>query len=255
MRNITKSQPEKKLTEILIRRAGRNNTGKVTVGSRGGGQKVLYRMIDFRRNKYDIKGKVAAFEYDPNRNVEIALVLYEDGEKRYILCPLGLKVGDTVVSSQKTVEAKLGNAMKLRDIPIGIPIHNIELHVNKGGQIGRGAGTMATVLAVDSGFAQVKLPSGEVRQIPEDCMATIGQLANIDWKTTPIGSAGRARRMGMRPHVRGTAQNPRSHPHGGGEGRSGEGMHPKTPWGKPARGLKTRKRNKYSNRFIIKKRK
>lgn len=254
MRELTKSTPEKKLTEILVRRAGRNNTGKVTMGSRGGGAKVFYRMIDFKRDKYDIRGKILAFEYDPNRNVEIALVIYEDGEKRYILHPEGLKVGDKIISSQKLIEASLGNAMKLKFIPIGTPIHNIELHTNKGGQIVRGAGTLASVLATDGGFAQVKLPSGEVRQIPEDCMATVGQLANADWKTTPIGSAGRARRMGIRPHIRGTAQNPRSHPHGGGEGRSGEGMHPKTPWGKPARGLKTRKKGKYSDRFIIKKR-
>ncbi|OGG16825.1 50S ribosomal protein L2 [Candidatus Gottesmanbacteria bacterium RIFCSPHIGHO2_02_FULL_39_11] len=254
MRNITKSIPEKKLTEILIRRAGRNNTGKVTAGSRGGGFKRFYRMIDFKRDKYDVSGKIVALEYDPNRNVEIALVLYEDGEKRYILSPLGIKVGDTIISSQKLIEAKLGNAMKLQYVPIGTPIHNIELHINKGGQIVRGAGTLATVLATDSGFVQVKLPSGEIRQIPQDCMATVGQLANTEWKTTPIGSAGRARRMGIRPHVRGTAQDPRSHPHGGGEGRSGEGMHPKTPWGKPARGLKTRKKGKYSDRFIIKRR-
>lgn len=254
MRIITKNHPEKSLKTIYKPQAGRNSSGKITSRHRSGGQKRFYRYIDFKRDKLEVSGKVLDFEYDPNRNVQIALIGYKDGDRRYILTPLGMNIGDTILASQKT-DAKPGNAMPLSEIPIGTPIHNIEIHKGKGGQIVRGAGTMATVLSKDGGFAQVKLPSGEVRMIDKHCFATVGQLANIEWKTTPIGSAGRARRMGMRPKVRGTAQDPRSHPHGGGEGRSGEGMHPKTPWGKPARGGKTRKKGKYSDRYIIKRRK
>jgi large subunit ribosomal protein L2 len=198
---------------------------------------------------------VLAFEYDPNRNVSIALIGYNDGEKRYLLAPVGLKINDIIMSGHDA-EIKPGNTLPLSKIPVGTPIHNLELHKGKGGQIVRSAGNTASILAKEGGFAQVKLPSGETRMIPENCFATIGQLSNVEWKDTPIGSAGRARHMGRRPHVRGTAQHPNSHPHGGGEGRSGEGLkQPKTPWGKPARGLKTRKKNKYSNRYIIKRRK
>lgn len=255
MRVITKRKPENSLIEILSKNSGRNNTGKVTVRHKGAREKRFYRNLDFKRDKLNVEGHVLAFEYDPNRNVEIALVQYADGEKRYILRPLDLQVGDKV-SSGENLEAKVGNSMPLSLLPIGTPIHNIELHKGAGGQLARGAGAMATILAKEDTYAHVKLPSGEIRKIPLDCFATVGQLANIDWKTTPIGMAGRARHRGIRPTVRGTAQDPRSHPHGGGEGRSGEGLtQAKTPWGKPARGLKTRKKGKYSNSLIIQRRK
>lgn len=255
MRKITKNQPEKSLIEILPKKSGRNNSGQITARHKGGREKRYYRIIDFKRDKYDVLGIVSAFEYDPNRNVQIALIQYADGVKRYILAPQGLAIGDTVVSG-KEVEVKLGNCLPLAKIPIGLPIHNIELAHGRGGQAVRGAGTLATILAREGGFAQVKYPSGELRKIPENCYATIGQLANIGWKATPLGKAGKSRHMGIRPKVRGTAQHPDSHPHGGGEGRSGEGLkQPKTPWGHPARGLKTRNKKKYSNRYIIQKRK
>jgi large subunit ribosomal protein L2 len=255
MIQITKTKPEYSLIKILPKKSGRNATGKITARHIGGREKRYYRVIDFRRDKIGIQGKVLAFEYDPNRNVTIALISYNDGEKRYILAPLGLDI-NCVIESGKDAPVKPGNCLPISNIPIGTPIHNVEIHKGKGGQIARGAGNMATILAKDAGFAQVKLPSGEIRMIVESCSATIGQLANVEWKDTPIGSAGRARHMGIRPHVRGTAQDPRSHPHGGGEGRSGEGLkQPKTPWGKPARGLKTRKKNKYSNSYILQRRK
>lgn len=254
MKYITKSKPEKSLLSVLPKRSGRNATGHITAHQQGGRQKRFYRNIDFMRDKQNIAGLVEAFEYDPNRNVHIALIQYPDGEKRYILTPLGLKIGDKV-SSGLAVEVKTGNSMPLSQVPIGTPIHNVQLHPKRNAQVVRSAGTMATVLARDSGFAQVKLPSGEVRLIPEICFATIGQLARVEAKAIQLGTAGRARRMGRRPHVRGTAQNPRSHPHGGGEGRSGEGMHPKTPYGKSARGNKTRNKTKYSNKYILKRRK
>lgn len=245
----------KYLSFRLVKKAGRANNGQITSRHQSGGHKKFYRIIDFKRDKLGMNGEVVALEYDPNRNVRIAMIQYRDGEKRYILSPVGLHIGDSVISG-KDVEPKTGNAMPLAQVPIGTPIHNIELQPGTGGKLIRGAGGMATVLAVDSGFAQVKLPSGELRMIPQTCYATIGQLSNPEWKDTPIGKAGRARHMGRRPKVRGTAQNPRSHPHGGGEGRSGEGLkQPKTPWGKPARGLKTRKKGKYSDIYIIKKRK
>lgn len=254
MRHITRSTPEKSLTELLHKQSGRNSTGQITAHHQGGRQKRFYRMIDFKRDKLNVEGKIDAFEYDPNRNVEIALVHYIDGEKRYILSPAGLSVGDSVIAGLD-VEPKVGNSMPLSRVPIGTPIHNIEYHPGRGGQIVRGAGTLATVLSREGNFAQVKLPSGEVRQIAQNCYATIGQLSHIDAKATHLGTAGRARRLGMRPKVRGTAQNPSSHPHGGGEGRSGEGMHPKTRWGKSARGNKTRNKKKYSNRYILQRRK
>lgn len=253
MMQVSKFEPEKSLTFILPKKSGRNNTGKITARHIGGRKKRFYRMIDFRRDKLNITGLVEAIEYDPNRNVDIALIHYKDGSKRYILNP-GLSVGDTVISGSE-VEPKTGNSMPLKVVPIGTPIHNIELTRGRGGQIVRSAGTMATVLAKEGGFAHVKLPSGEVRKIAEDCYATVGQLGNIDVKTTHLGTAGRARLFGRRPKVRGTAQHPGSHPHGGGEGRSGEGMHAKTPWGKLARGVKTRKRRKFSNRYILQRRK
>jgi large subunit ribosomal protein L2 len=255
MREITKNKPEKKLTKILPKKSGRNSTGHITARHIGGREKRFYRTIDFRRDKLDMPGKVMAFEYDPNRNVSIALVGYKDGDKRYILAPLGLKINDIIMSG-KGAEIKPGNCLPLFGIPVGTPIHNLEIHKGKGSQMVRGAGNMALIQAKDKGFAQVKLPSGEVRIVDLDCFATIGQLSNIEWKDVQVGSAGNARHRGRRPEVRGTAQHPDSHPHGGGEGRSGEGMkQPKTPWGKPARGLKTRNRKKYSNRYIIQKRK
>jgi large subunit ribosomal protein L2 len=244
-----------KLKKILSKNSGRNNTGQVTARHKGGREKRYYRVVDFKRDKYSILGRVISFEYDPNRNLPVAKVQYRDGEKRYILRPLDLSIGDTVIS-QKDAEVKVGNALTLSNIPVGIPIHNIELHKGRGGQIVRSAGTQAFVLAQEEKFTQVKMPSGEVRQIPRDCFATIGQLANVEFKDLFLGKAGRSRHLGIRPKVRGTAQNPRSHPHGGGEGRSGEGMkQPKTPWGKPARGLKTRKKGKYSNQYILQRRK
>lgn len=251
---ITKIKPEKSLVAILPKKSGRNNTGKVTVRGVGGREKRYYREIDWMRNKFDMPGQVIAIEYDPNRNVNIALIMYTDGVKKYILQPSGLKVGDTVISG-KDVEIKVGNSLPILSIPIGIPIHNIELHPGRGGQLARSAGSMATVVAKEGEFAHIKLPSGELRMIPIDGLATIGQLSNIDFKNIHLGSAGRARHLGIRPKVRGTAQNPRSHPHGGGEGRSGEGMHPKTAQGKSARGNKTRKKNKHSNKYILERRK
>lgn len=244
----------KSLIAILPKNSGRNNVGKVTARHIGGREKRYYREIDFKRNKFNVTGKVLVFEYDPNRNVDIVLIQYPDGEKRYILRPIGLQIGNSIVSGE-SAEVKVGNSLPLSKIPIGTPIHNIELHQKCGGQIVRGAGTAAYVLAKEDSFTQVKLPSGEVRRVSDNCFATIGQLANVERKAQILGKAGRSRHMGIRPKVRGTAQNPRSHPHGGGEGRSGEGMHPKTSWGKPARGLKTRKKGKYSDKLIIQKRK
>lgn len=247
--------PVKKLTSILPKQSGRNNTGKVTSRHQGGREKRFYREIDFKRDKYNVPGRVVAFDYDPNRNVEIVLIHYSDGEKRYILRPVGLNINDTIVSGNN-VEVKIGNSMPLSQVPVGTPIHNLELSRGRGSQIVRGAGTMAVVLAKEENFAHVKLPSGEVRKIAVNCIATIGQISNVDWKNQSLGKAGTSRHMGIRPKVRGTAQDPRSHPHGGGEGRSGEGMkQAKTPWGKPARGLKTRKKTKYSNRYILQRRK
>lgn len=252
---ITKRGPERSLVSILPKNSGRNNTGQVTIRHQGGRNKRYYREIDFKRNRVDVTGKVIAFEYDPNRNVEIALIQYADGQKSYILRPVGLNIGDTVKSG-KGAGITPGNALPLDEIPIGTAVHNLELYPGRGGQIVRGAGTLATVLAKEGETVHVKMPSGEIRRFNKNAVATIGQLSNIDWKNRSFRKAGVSRHMGIRPTVRGTAQDPRSHPHGGGEGRSGEGMkQPKTPWGKPARGYKTRKKNKYSDRFIISKRK
>jgi large subunit ribosomal protein L2 len=245
----------KRLKTMIGRRGGRDTRGQVSVRHRGGGSKRFLRKIDFKRNKRDIKGRVEALEYDPLRNVGIALVVYPDGERRYILAPEGLPVGQEVMASQEA-EIKVGNSLPLRQIPVGTPIHNLELVPGRGGQIVRGAGTMATILAKEDKMAQVKLPSGEIRLIPLDSWATIGQLGNVGEKLKKLRKAGDSRHRGIRPTVRGVAQNPRSHPHGGGEGRSGIGMPgPKTPWGKIARGKKTRRRVKYSDRFILKRRK
>ena len=244
----------KNLKEILKKHSGRDSSGQVSVRHQGGRQKRYYRMIDFKRDKKDVKAKIIAFEYDPNRNVDIALLEYKDGEKRYILNPLNLKLGDEVISSEQA-DIKLGNALPLKNIPLGVEVHNVELYPKQGGKVIRGAGTFAVVVAKEDKYVHLKLPSGEVRKFYSDCYATVGRLGNVGFKDEEIGKAGRKILMGIRPTVRGTAQNPRSHPHGGGEGRSGEGMHPKTPWGKPAKGKKTRKRNKWSNMMIVKKRK
>ncbi len=249
---ITKKAPEKSLTEYLKKNAGRNNQGKITVRHQGGGNKVKYRIIDFKRDKRDIPARVAAIEYDPNRSAFIALLNYADGEKRYILAPLNLKVGDTVVASENA-DIKPGNALPIASIPVGTLIHNVEIKPGRGGQMVRTAGAYAQLMAKEGDYAQVRLPSGEVRKIPMSAYATIGTVGNTDHENVRIGKAGRTRHMGIRPSVRGVVMNPCDHPHGGGEGKSPVGMPaPVTPWGKPALGLKTRKHKKYSNRLIVK---
>lgn len=251
---ITKKEPEKSLLLPLKRKAGRSNQGKITVRHRGGGAKRKLRIIDFKRDKLGIPGKVASIEYDPNRSANIALINYVDGEKRYILAPLGLKVGD-VISSGEGAEIKPGNTLPLKLIPMGTAVHNIELHLGKGGQMVRSAGMSAQIMAKEAGYILVRLPSGELRRFDERCMATIGQVGNIDHSNINLAKAGANRHRGLRPSVRGSAMTPRDHPHGGGEGRSPIGMPgPKTPWGKPALGFKTR-RNKRSNKLIVKRRK
>jgi large subunit ribosomal protein L2 len=250
---ITKSTPEKSLTEALRKKGGRNNSGHVTVRHRGGGHKRRYRVIDFKRNKFDSVAEVIAIEYDPNRTARIALVQYEDNERRYIIAPLGLKVGDRVANGEKS-QLRTGDALEIRDIPVGTLIHNIELLPGKGGQLVRSAGSSAQLLAKEGSYAQVRMPSGEVRLINDRCMATIGQVGNTDHGNIKLGKAGRKRWMGIRPTVRGSAMDPASHPHGGGEGRSPIGMPgPKTPWGKPALGKRTRV-NKRTDKFIVRRR-
>lgn len=252
VQDYSTAKPHKPLTQALKKNSGRNAHGHVTTRHRGGGVKRRYRVIDFRRNKIDIDARVMSLEYDPNRSATIALLMYRDGEKRYILAPDGLKVGDTVTSGL-SAEPKLGNALPLKKIPIGMPVHNIELKAGAGAQIARSAGTAALIQSKENHIVTIKLPSGEVRLLKEDCFATIGQVSNLDHKNRQLGKAGRRRHMGWRPSVRGVAQHPGSHPHGGGEGRSGIGMPgPKTPWGKPALGKKTRNKYKYSNKYIIK---
>ncbi len=252
---ITKTTPERSLLEPLKKNAGRNSYGRITVRHRGGGNKQKYRVIDFKRNKFDIPATVIGIEYDPNRSANIALLQYEDGEKRYIIAPYGLTDGDTVISSA-TADIKPGNALPISSIPVGTLIHNIELSPGKGGQLVRSAGNSAQLMAKEGEYAQVRLPSGEVRMVRLNCIATIGQVGNIDHENISIGKAGRKRHMGIRPTVRGVVMNPNDHPHGGGEGKSPIGMpSPVTPWGKPALGLKTRKKNKQSNKFIVKGRK
>lgn len=251
-RGLTTSTPEKSLTSAHKQNSGRNAHGHVTTRHRGGGAKRRYRIIDYKRNKPGVEARVVSIEYDPNRSANIALLYYRDGEKRYILCPDALTV-DTYIVAGPDAEPKVGNALPMKKIPIGLPIHNLELKTGRGGQIVRSAGTMAMIQSKEGEFVTVKLPSGEVRLIKGECFATIGQVSNLEHKNRKIGKAGRKRHMGWRPSVRGIAQHPGSHPHGGGEGRSGIGMPgPKTPWGKPALGYKTRGKFKYSNKYIIK---
>ncbi|MBQ4160115.1 MAG: 50S ribosomal protein L2 [Clostridia bacterium] len=251
---ITKKSPERSLLETLKKHAGRNSYGKITVRHRGGGNRRKYRVIDFKRDKDLVKANIIAIEYDPNRSANIALLQYEDGEKRYIIAPYGVKVGDVLVSG-KGADIKPGNAMNIEDIPVGTLIHNIELYPGRGAQLVRSAGTAAQLMAKDGGYAQVRLPSGEVRMVRLDCKATIGQVGNIDYENIKIGKAGRKRHLGWRPTVRGSVMNPCDHPHGGGEGKSPIGRpSPVTPWGKPALGLKTRKHKAKSNKFIVKRR-
>ncbi|WP_322823026.1 50S ribosomal protein L2 [Chloroflexus sp.] len=251
---ITKKKPESRLIEPLRKKAGRNNQGRITVRHRGGGHKRFYRIIDFKRNKFGIPAKVQAIEYDPNRTARIALLAYADGEKRYIIAPLGLKVGDTVMSGPDA-EIRIGNALPLSAIPLGTQIHNIELEIGRGGVLVRSAGTAAQLMAKEGDYAIVRMPSGEMRMIHLRCMATIGQVGNVDHQNIRLGKAGRSRWLGRRPRVRGAAMNPRDHPHGGGEGRAPRGMStPKTKWGKPARGVKTRHNPRF-DRFIVRRRK
>lgn len=250
---LSKNRPPRKLRKILTKRSGRNASGIITTHHQGGREKRFYRQIDWKRNKSEL-AKVISIEYDPNRTSNIALLQYTDGEKRYILAPDGVKVGQNIMSGE-TAPLTAGNALPLRAIPVGSLIHNIEVTPGRGGQFVRGAGTAAVVQGFEEKFALVKLPSGEIHRFPLEAYATLGQVDNVNWKNMIMGTAGRKRHMGVRPTVRGTAQNPRSHPHGGGEGRSGEGMHPKTPWGKSARGNRTRRKSKYSNKLIVSRRK
>lgn len=250
---ITKDKPEKSLLLPIKKRGGRNNQGRTTIRHRGGGAKRMLRILDFKRDKLGVPGKVAAIEYDPNRSAYIALIHYADGEKRYILAPSGLKVGDTIKSGSDA-QARPGNALPLKSIPTGSLIHNIELQAGKGGQLVRSAGTAAQLMVKEGNYALVRLPSSEVRRIPGNCLATIGQTGNIDYRSIKLGKAGRKRWSGRRPTVRGSAMTPRDHPHGGGEGRSPVGLPgPKTPWGKPAMGYRTRK-PKASDKTIVKRR-
>lgn len=245
----------KHLSSILRKHSGRDTRGHVSVRHQGGRHKRFYRTIDWLRDKDDIGATVTAIEYDPNRSSDVALLAYSDGEKRYIIAPLGLTVGQKIASGD-SVDIKVGNALPLRSIPIGTVVHNLEIRPRSGAQLIRSAGTGATILAKDQNSIQIKLPSGEIRVFSGDCKATVGQIGNMDWKNRVIGKAGRSRHMGRRPTVRGVAQNPRSHPHGGGEGRSGIGMpSPKSPWGKHTLGKRTRKRVKYSDKFIISRKK
>ena len=249
---LTRSTPEKSLLRPIRKKGGRNSYGRTTCRHRGGGHKRHYRMIDFKRDKVDIPAKVATIEYDPNRSARIALLHYMDGEKRYILAPQRLQVGDTVVSGEEA-DIKPGNALPLHKIPLGTHIHNIELRVGQGGQIVRSAGAYAQLMAKENKYALIKLPSGDVRMVLLNCRATIGQLGNVEHENIDLGKAGRKRRLGRRPKVRGVAMNPVDHPMGGGEGRSSGGRHPCTPWGKPTKGYRTRKR-KPSDRYIVKRR-
>ncbi len=250
---LTTRSPEKKLTRALRKKGGRNNTGRITIRRRGGGHKRRYRIIDFKRDKFDMPAKVMTVEYDPNRSANISLVQYTDGEKRYILSPVGLRVDDQVVSGSKA-SLKIGHCLMLKNIPAGLFVHNIELIPNKGGQMVRSAGGSAQVMAHDGGMCTLKLPSGEIRMVREECMATIGQVGNRSHEQIVSGKAGRSRWLGRRPKVRGVAMNPVDHPMGGGEGKSSGGRHPTTPWGKPTKGFKTRKKNKKSNSMIVKRR-
>lgn len=251
---VTKTRPEKSLLEPLKKHAGRNNSGSITCRHRGGGTKRKYRVIDFKRNKLEVPARVAAIEYDPNRTARIALLHYTDGEKRYIIAPSGLQVGDTVLSSEHA-DILPGNCLPLSNIPTGTTIHNIEMKIGGGGQLVRSAGSGAVLMAKEGKYALLRLPSGEVRKVLQACRATIGQVGNIDHYNVAIGKAGRTRWKGRRPSVRGVAMNPIDHPMGGGEGRSSGGRHPCSPWGMPTKGYKTRSRKKPSNQYIVKRRK
>jgi large subunit ribosomal protein L2 len=250
--DLTTDKPHKPLLTTKKRTSGRNNLGKMTVRHRGGGHKRHYRVVDFKRDKFGIPGKVATIEYDPNRSARIALINYVDGEKRYIIAAAGLQVGQTIVSGPES-DILTGNALPIKNIPLGTQIHNIELKPGKGGQMARSAGSFAQLVAKDSGMAQLRLPSGEIRIVSVDCMATVGQVGNVERENVSIGKAGRSRWLGKRPAVRGVAMNPVDHPHGGGEGKTSGGRNPVTPWGQPTRGYKTRN-NKRTDKFIIKRR-
>ena len=251
---VTKKEPEKSLLTPLKSKAGRNNYGRITVRHQGGGAKRKYRIIDFKRNKDGVPGKVAGIEYDPNRSSNIALIHYVDGEKRYIIAPLKLKVGDTIVSGPEA-DITIGNCLPLKNIPVGTLVHNIELKAGKGGQMVRSAGASAQLMAKEGNYATLRLPSGEMRQVRLECRATVGTVGNLDHQNVRIGKAGRKRHMGIRPTVRGSVMNPNDHPHGGGEGRAPVGRSgPVTPWGKPALGYKKRKKNKPSDKYIVRRR-
>ena len=250
---ITATKPHKPLTEPLTKSGGRNSRGRVTMWQRGGGHKRTYRIIDFKRDKPDVPGKVATIEYDPNRSARIALVAYADGEKRYILQPVGMKVGDSVVAGER-VDILPGNALPLKNIPLGTQLHNVEMKPGKGGQIARSAGSSVQLIAKEGNYASLRMPSGEVRRILKECLATVGQVGNVDHENISLGKAGRTRWLGRRPNVRGVAMNPVDHPLGGGEGSTAGGRHPVSPWGQPSKGYKTRGR-KPSDKFIIQRRK
>ena len=253
---ITKTKPERKLTIALRKSGGRNNFGRITSRRRGGGHKRRYRIIDFKRNKFDMQATVIAIEYDPNRSPRIALLQYKDNEKRYIIAPDGVKVGDKLISSiEKEIPFKTGNSTCLKNIPDGMLVHNIELKPKKGAQMARSAGSYARIMAKEDKMITLKLPSGEMRMVEENCLATIGVVGNKNHENIKIGKAGRSRWLGKRPKVRGVAMNPVDHPHGGGEGKTSGGRHPVSPWGTPTKGYKTRKKNKNSNKFIVKRRK
>ena len=250
---ITTKTPHKPLTRALRKKGGRNSNGRVTVRHRGGGHRRRLRIIDFKRDKRDIQAQVITIEYDPNRSARIALIEYQDKEKRYIVAPVGLVVGSTIIAGE-TADIRTGNALPLRNIPLGTQIHNIELTKGKGAQAVRSAGASAQIMAKEGKYAHVKMPSSEIRLIDQDCYATIGQIGNVDHENISLGKAGRSRWLGRRPKVRGVAMNPVDHPHGGGEGKSSGGRHPSTPWGKPTKGYKTRKKSKRTNKFIVKRR-
>ncbi|MFH1522309.1 MAG: 50S ribosomal protein L2 [Patescibacteria group bacterium] len=253
--DITKKKRHKALVKIKKKRGGRNRRGKITIRHRGGGAKRFIRVVDYKRDKFDIPATVASIEYDPNRGARISLLNYKDGEKKYIIAPAGLIVGEEITSSKKKIEIKKGNAMPLKYIPAGVAIYNIELEPGRGAKIARGAGNSVYVMAVEGKYAQLKIPSGEIRLVKKECMCTIGQVSNPDKRHIKLGNAGRKRHLGIRPTVRGKAMNPVDHPHGGGEGNQSIGMkHPKTPWGKPALGVKTRKKGKRSDKLIMKRR-
>ncbi len=253
-KDLTKFTPEKRLTVPKKKRGGRNSQGKITVRHRGGGAKRFVRLVDFKRDKYGIPATVAAIEYDPNRGARLALLNYADGEKRYIVAPVNLSVGDKIMSSKELIEIKTGNALPLQFIPAGMAVSSVELEPGQGAKIARGAGNVVYVMGVEGKYAQIKMPSGEIRKVKKECLCTVGQASNPDKRHISLGKAGRSRHLGIRPTVRGTAMNPVDHPHGGGEGKQSIGLrHPKTPWGKPALGVKTR-RKRHSDRLIMKRR-